>query len=262
MALQPLPREPTYDQSTYKPPSLYPNKKTRTDSGWDGQGTDHAQSNNTCTLPYMASRPDESVRLQRQYSMSTPSSTESRSALEPLSNHASPRATTNSVRSPQFTAPPSFELPTRSGFHPQGMPHADPLRLGRVGTSLSGPYEASGRSRSPSASVTADGLRRASAYVGHGTAYPVDSRRHSFLPSVNNAGYRDDISPMSRLEGPPHGYSSPSYTYGQPFFVPSHYDYQNGKSRKRSNLPKQSTEIMKRWFGKMDQHEYTCKLRN
>lgn len=32
------------------------------------------------------------------------------------------------------------------------------------------------------------------------------------------------------------------------FFMPNHFDYQHGKSRKRSNLPKQSTEIMKQWF--------------
>nr|OQO27482.1 hypothetical protein B0A51_06197 [Rachicladosporium sp. CCFEE 5018] len=32
------------------------------------------------------------------------------------------------------------------------------------------------------------------------------------------------------------------------FFMPSHYEYQQGKTRKRSNLPKQSTEIMKYWF--------------
>ena len=31
-------------------------------------------------------------------------------------------------------------------------------------------------------------------------------------------------------------------------FAPSHYEYQHGKARKRSNLPKQSTEIMKNWF--------------
>jgi hypothetical protein len=39
------------------------------------------------------------------------------------------------------------------------------------------------------------------------------------------------------------------YQEAQPtFFMPSHYDYQQGKTRKRSNLPKQSTEIMKTWF--------------
>ena len=32
------------------------------------------------------------------------------------------------------------------------------------------------------------------------------------------------------------------------FFMPSQYDYRHGRARKRSNLPKQSTEIMKTWF--------------
>jgi len=35
-----------------------------------------------------------------------------------------------------------------------------------------------------------------------------------------------------------HGYMAPSVGY----------EYAGSKSRKRSNLPKQSTEIMKRWF--------------
>ena len=48
------------------------------------------------------------------------------------------------------------------------------------------------------------------------------------------------------------------YQEAQPtFFMPSHYDYQQGKTRKRSNLPKQSTEIMKTWF---DQVRYLMGL--
>jgi hypothetical protein len=44
-------------------------------------------------------------------------------------------------------------------------------------------------------------------------------------------------------------YNRLGYEDAQPtFFMPSHYDYQQGKTRKRSNLPKQSTEIMKTWF--------------
>jgi len=47
----------------------------------------------------------------------------------------------------------------------------------------------------------------------------------------------------------PEVYSRMGYEDAQPtFFMPSHYDYQQGKTRKRSNLPKQSTEIMKTWF--------------
>lgn len=51
------------------------------------------------------------------------------------------------------------------------------------------------------------------------------------------------------LSHPPRTYAAGTYQSGQhAFFMPSHYDYQYGKSRKRSNLPKQSTEIMKTWF--------------
>ncbi|TKA25320.1 hypothetical protein B0A50_06224 [Salinomyces thailandicus] len=31
-------------------------------------------------------------------------------------------------------------------------------------------------------------------------------------------------------------------------FMPTPFEYHHGKARKRSNLPKQSTEIMKTWF--------------
>ena len=41
------------------------------------------------------------------------------------------------------------------------------------------------------------------------------------------------------------------------FFMPNHYDYQQGKARKRSNLPKQSTEIMKTWFDQVFSHAFT-----
>lgn len=45
------------------------------------------------------------------------------------------------------------------------------------------------------------------------------------------------------------GYVPGPYHLNQtPYFVPSHYEYQHGKARKRSNLPKRSTEIMKTWF--------------
>jgi len=50
-------------------------------------------------------------------------------------------------------------------------------------------------------------------------------------------------------------YNRLGYEEAQPtFFMPSHYDYQQGKTRKRSNLPKQSTEIMKTWFDQVGQN--------
>jgi hypothetical protein len=53
------------------------------------------------------------------------------------------------------------------------------------------------------------------------------------------------------------------YQEAQPtFFMPSHYDYQQGKTRKRSNLPKQSTEIMKTWFDQVRQDRRASRSRN
>lgn len=52
------------------------------------------------------------------------------------------------------------------------------------------------------------------------------------------------------------------YQEAQPtFFMPSHYDHQQGKTRKRSNLPKQSTEIMKTWFDQVRYHLRLSRLR-
>jgi hypothetical protein len=59
---------------------------------------------------------------------------------------------------------------------------------------------------------------------------------------------KDHYMDRSRMHAP-EVYSRMGYEDAQPtFFMPSHYDYQQGKTRKRSNLPKQSTEIMKTWF--------------
>lgn len=69
---------------------------------------------------------------------------------------------------------------------------------------------------------------------------------------------RDDYSPRKVPRYEPRGQEPPEAIAGfnhagfqdaqAAFFMPSHYDYQQGKTRKRSNLPKQSTEIMKTWF--------------
>lgn len=43
------------------------------------------------------------------------------------------------------------------------------------------------------------------------------------------------------------------YTGAQPaLFIPGHGDYHLSKSRKRSNLPKESTDIMKQWFDQVN----------
>ena len=38
------------------------------------------------------------------------------------------------------------------------------------------------------------------------------------------------------------------YSINPAFSMPSHHEHRHGKARKRNNLPKQSTEVMKTWF--------------
>ncbi|KAJ9619917.1 homeodomain super [Taxawa tesnikishii (nom. ined.)] len=75
--------------------------------------------------------------------------------------------------------------------------------------------------------------------------------RPSLAPPEYHSEQYGEKRPCYRRDAAPFhgdGFTTSSY-YGHPtFFVPTHYEHQNGKSRKRSNLPKQSTEIMKRWF--------------
>lgn len=164
---------------------------------------------------------------------------------EPLSHHTSPESRGRSVHlmaSPRLTRQHTLEAQSRDGLQFQSVHRPESSRdIHMEGTSHSVTH-----SRSPSISMIEDGTRRASLFTPSGVsphAYGLDGRRPTLLPAGHSSGYREDYPG-------PHGYNGPPYPYAQAFFVPSHYEYQNGKSRKRSNLPKQSTEIMKRWFGK------------
>lgn len=74
--------------------------------------------------------------------------------------------------------------------------------------------------------------------------YSLPMRDESTIPK-EHAHYidRDRLQPAG-IYNKMQGYHDTQPT----FFMPSHYDYPQGKTRKRSNLPKQSTEIMKTWF--------------
>ncbi|OTA32570.1 hypothetical protein BTJ68_06803 [Hortaea werneckii EXF-2000] len=69
--------------------------------------------------------------------------------------------------------------------------------------------------------------------------------RESHGSRIDNARLtKRDCWPAPQASSPYGGYESPQSQY----FMQAHYEYQHGKTRKRSNLPKQSTEIMKTWF--------------
>lgn len=93
------------------------------------------------------------------------------------------------------------------------------------------------------------------------TAWSISTQGPS--PSMSQPNYHNPTSPPPpfrsfSMSGPsltrpplvPHPHSAveagspPSGLYGRPAV----YDYQLSKARKRSNLPKESTDIMKRWF--------------
>lgn len=271
--LQPRPREPSYDQSTYKPSSLYPNKRTRTDSGWDGQVSDiksvecsprdlqllnsHHQNDrhklhHQLELPNLSGGSPEVYRHRH----STVYTDDRSSTRELLSHHASPESRGRAAHlptSPRLALPRGFEAQNQGHvrYHPQ-QPRETARDVHMDGHSMSGYDSSISHSRSPSLALADDRSHGPSMY-GHSSlahqSFRTDDRRHSLLPAGHHSGYREDYSSMSRLDASA-PYAASSYPYAQAFFVPSHYEYQNGKSRKRSNLPKQSTEIMKRWFGK------------
>lgn len=89
----------------------------------------------------------------------------------------------------------------------------------------------------------------------HGSRVP-----HAIEPRPR-AGGNDDYeasrygqhAELPTYERQPEAHFTP-YQNNQPsFFMPSQYDYRQGRARKRSNLPKQSTEIMKTWFDQVRQ---------
>lgn len=236
LSLQPLPREPVYDhQPTYKPAALYPNKRTRTDSGWDARTPERTSFDSASkSLPYMPNRHEE-TRSRLQYDLPTPSS---RSPIM-HSHHASPDLRNQRAELPRnLHSYPSPGLPRADSYAT-----SDPMMTVRNRSSM----------YSNASSVSQDeDMRRHSGYGEYQPQssrerYAVEPPRQPFMPVTANAMPREEYPPVARLDVP-QGYGNPQYPYPHAFFVPSHYEYQNGKSRKRSNLPKQSTEIMKRWF--------------
>jgi hypothetical protein len=93
----------------------------------------------------------------------------------------------------------------------------------------------------------------------HSDTQEYKRRSRQFLSTSPTHPFNDGGGPQQRdlyrrpVEGTPlQPYTAPHQlpfeAHQPPFFMPSQYDYQSGKARKRSNLPKESTEIMKTWF--------------
>ena len=90
-------------------------------------------------------------------------------------------------------------------------------------------------------------------------------RRDAQYNLVARPGYSEREG-VSHLGAGPRFNSHPSpnmvsgpYTDAQPpMFIPGHGDYHLSKSRKRSNLPKEATDMMKRWFDEVGSTSDVC----
>lgn len=265
--MQPSPREPLYTASTYKPPSLYPNKKARMEPlihsapPYPGFGnlsgplssttsleprTYNSSSRSNLQFPPL-SAPIESINARRASTATLsppwatqhpPSHTSSQSSFEAAASHyQTPEQTpTSSMLEPSFPKVSSFAGPVQDPF-------AREMR-----DSFAQPGDRPTSRRSSSTGYGLYPVRPYNREPARPMSYQRDSRyaaavRDTYAESRENARYGriDERGHVGFGQGP---YSSS----GPAFFMPSHYEYQHGKARKRSNLPKQSTEIMKTWF--------------
>jgi len=252
-SFQPAPREPAYTTSTYKPPSLYPNKKQRmgslaepaapysTVSSFSSPGFPTASFEPK--FPGVPQRPDDDTNAVLSRSR--------RFSVQPANEYANTTTRMNSshhYRTPEQT--PTTTTFDRSFALSQSLASAAHDQLPRE-------YAHYGRH-----STHRDARRASDAYLAgnHRLYEPNQGGYASHASRVRvetpmNEPYRPP--PDDRSFGLSHRHparSGAAFVHGPfdaaqlPYFMPSQYEYQHGKARKRSNLPKQSTEIMKTWF--------------
>lgn len=254
------PREPSYITSTYKPPSLYPNKKQRMEPLYSGVAANGPRFAPSTTLEPTTSA--SSMRSSVQF--------------PPMNSTHVRRTHAQSVGSPPWS---SQDASARSGG---ARTHEN--APGQYQNADQPPVEPSFPRRNPFTGTAPDPFarqmrdsfgqsgdrpssRRSS--VSTYAMYPPPSSfdREQPRPSPYSAGsyamrdgYSDPRDPIRYGRPEEHqdcqpGFPAQPYQSNVPaYFMPSHYEYQHGKARKRSNLPKQSTEIMKTWFDQVWQH--------
>lgn len=253
------PREPVYTADTYKPPSLYPNKKQKT----------------TVLEPVppfvpvsFAPRPavfESPIRtsLPVNVTYSAPHAQDRSSITRPQSNHRpEPLYRTRSpLRAPQLPPHSTYGTPPTSAPLPgsnqqyvaaEHAPHPVPSIQPRI----SGIHEK--RPRSPNerrSSLGAfEGFQRYphEEQRGRNDAHFMNSQYRS--PTTDHHPHYDSAAQPRRVEQDPFRsgpeLSNSPFQSGRPLdsFTPGPYEYYYTKSRKRSNLPKHSTEIMRAWF--------------
>lgn len=259
---QSLTQEPSYTSSTYKPPALYPFKEQRSDSFPLLNSTlappapRHLPEPNQQRFDSSATRqagpfpplevPGESIDTRRSSVYTTGASTASSSPpWVPRFGRGSHDPEAASKRSSIDNSTNYFQTPMQTPS------------LGVFdGTFAQEPFQRERRD-SEAYHSTRPGPRRSST-IGHHTSHQYPDRE-----SLNNDPYPTrsryptfpgDRRPSSYEPGGYVGADEPMRMVGgrdsalPTFLMPSPYELQHGKARKRSNLPKQATEIMKTWF--------------
>ncbi|KAF2725337.1 hypothetical protein K431DRAFT_100887 [Polychaeton citri CBS 116435] len=243
--IQPSPQEPAF-MANYKPAAFYPNKKPRTDprmeseihtspayqaATTDARGPGYRMGLNT-DLPSAASDAG-SRRTSLPYHSQPGRGTIYSPREQPLSKSAlvTGQSSDNSAY--------GGGIPTLPTAIPN--PHANAIQASE---SLQRDYYPSRRSSNA-------GYNTYDRYVSSIASPTMSPARHSYHPrsaaALAPTSCAEEIRRYEHLDrrANPDGYGRGE---DSPFFMPNHYEYQHGKARKRSNLPKQSTEIMKTWF--------------
>lgn len=266
--MQLAPREPNYTALTYKPPALYPSKKQCTDHVLNSAPPTSFPGSNSSDPRFAPSSRDNGVRSNVQlppmetidtrranmqtYTAPTSTSTTSPSWGPKYSSAKSPstretlEASAHHYRTPEQTPTTAMLEHSFPRVNPFSGPIQDPFTR-EIRDGFEGPpsrrASASGYVLYPSRQYERES-QRCTPYQ-QGGRHSVSSRE-SYPEPRESARYGIMEEPQSHG---PHSYAPHPYQSGVPaFFMPSHYEYQHGKARKRSNLPKQSTEIMKTWF--------------
>ena len=253
---QPGPREPAFSACTYKPPALYPNKKPRTEGGLDPSPTFQPRSSLSspgAPTAHVDERREpfyQAPTLRQEHTYpGTSNYHHSRGIVDDARSRSGAKTANGSYRSPEMATYPSTRTDYSSSSRMR--PSADYFASSSTDR-YALPSERSFVESRPS------GVNAPHPLDAPRAVYPPSGSSQYSLPLREDSGAPKEQSHYAdrgRLHAPD-VYNRMSYEDAQPtFFMPSHYDYQQGKTRKRSNLPKQSTEIMKTWFDQVNQDD-------
>lgn len=259
MTLHPSPRDSGYEQSSYKLPEItnQPKKRNYPEEHWERKTARYSPESAPPGSPYSRRDSKTVAALMADDRLSWP--------------QAAVASTSQNVRehtSRSHSDPSRHLVGTGIGQGPSTMahyPYSAPASSAQQGNdydrrgSVQGRPEAWQGSHEPrDVRMTLEDHQRTQQragaeplpYRGNPASHaPFPPQSHPPPHLVPQDGYYS-VAPGASHHQPTSMYSNSDYLHeGHSYMAPSvGYEYSGSKSRKRSNLPKQSTEIMKRWF--------------